>query len=153
MSHHEKAGARMRGDAVRVFDELIESTKAQQAFLNSCCDATWVSDEERRAIRWLLSALVDHRRRVRITGRLWRTLIPTEPVPCELVTDTNELLDENRHFAPFIAQWRAVVIGRTRVERDDFWRSLIELAEQNLARVRKPDCPGQVPVDEPASTN
>ena len=45
------------------FDELNESTKAQQAFLNSGGAATWNSDEERRAIRWLLSALIDHRRR------------------------------------------------------------------------------------------
>jgi len=30
----------------------------------------------------------------------------------ELVTETTDLLDENRHFEPFIAQWRAVVIGR-----------------------------------------
>ncbi len=135
MSHHQQVGAQMRGDAVRLFDELNESTKAQQALLNSCGDATWISDEERRAIRWLLSALVDHRRRIRVTGRLWRTLKSTEPVPCELVTETTEILDENRHFAPFIAQWRAVVVGRARVERNDFWRSMIELAELNLAGV------------------
>jgi hypothetical protein len=126
----------MRGDAVRVFDELNESTKAQQALLNSCGDATWIGDEERRAIHWLLSALIDHRRRIRVTGRLWRTLNPDEPVPCALVTETTELLDENRHFAPFIAQWRAVVIGRTRSERKEFWRSMIELAEMNLGAVR-----------------
>lgn len=136
MSHQQEAGARMRGDAVRVFGELNESTKAQQAFLNSCGDATWISDEERSAIRWLLSALIDHRRRIRVTARLWRTLNPSEPVPCELVTETAELLDENRHFAPFIAQWRAVVIGRTQVERKEFWRSMIELAELNLGGVR-----------------
>ncbi|MDT5056460.1 MAG: hypothetical protein QOE94_4104 [Mycobacterium sp.] len=137
MSHQQQLAAQMRGDAVRVFAELNESTKAQQAFLNSCADATWISDEERHAIRWLLSALVDHRRRIRVTGRLWRTLVPTEPVPCQLVTETTELLDENRHFAPFIAQWRAVVIGKARVERNDFWRSMIELAELNLAGVRE----------------
>ena len=85
MSHQQQLGAQMRGDAVRVFAELNESTKAQQAFLNSCGDATWISEEERRAIHWLLSALIDHRRRIRVTGRLWRTLNPTEPVPCELV--------------------------------------------------------------------
>ncbi len=126
----------MRGDAVRVFHELNESTKAQQAFLNSCGDATWISDEERRAIRWLLSALIDHRRRVRVTARLWRTLNSNEPVPCGLVSETADLLDENRYFAPFIAQWRAVVIGRTRVERKNFWRSMIELAELNLDEAR-----------------
>jgi hypothetical protein len=76
VSHHQQVGAQMRGDAVRVFDELNESTKAQQAFRNSCCDATWISEEERRAIHWLLSALIDHRRRIRVTGRLWRTLNP-----------------------------------------------------------------------------
>jgi hypothetical protein len=135
VSHHQLAGARMRGDAVRVFDELNESTKAQQAFLNSCGGATWISDEERRAIRWLLSTLIDHRRRIRVTARLWRTMNPNEPIPCELVTETADLLDENRHFAPFIAQWRAVVIGRTRLERKDLWHSMIELAELNLGRV------------------
>ena len=122
----------MRGDAVRVFEELNDTTKAQQAFLNSCSDATWISDEERRAIRWLLAAVIDHRRRIRVTARLWRSLHAAEPVPCELVTETTDLLDENRHFEPFIAQWRAVVIGRTRVERKDLWRSMIELAEANL---------------------
>ncbi|CAN5306165.1 hypothetical protein BH09ACT8_BH09ACT8_25230 [soil metagenome] len=132
MSHNQAAGARMRGDAVRVFEELNDSTKAQQAFLNSCNDATWISDDERRAVRWLLSALIDHRRRIRVTARLWRSLNAADPVPCELVTETTDLLDENRHFEPFIAQWRAVVIGRTRVERKDLWRSMIELAEANL---------------------
>lgn len=126
----------MRGDAVRVFAELNESTKAQQAFLNSCSDTVWMSDDERHAIRWLLSALVDHRRRIRVTGRLWRTLIATEPVPCDLVTQTTELLEENRHFAPFISRWRSVVVGRTRMERNDLWRSMIELAEMNLAGAR-----------------
>lgn len=122
----------MRGDAVRVFEELNDTTKAQQAFLNSCNDATWISDEERHAVRWLLAALIEHRRRIRVTARLWRSLHSAEPVPCELVTETTDLLDENRHFGPFIAQWRAVVIGRTRMERKDFWRSMIELAELNL---------------------
>jgi len=123
----------MRGDAVRVFSELNESTKAQQAFLNSCSDALWMNEDERRAVRWLLSALVDHRRRIRVTSRLWRTLLATEPVPCDLVTQTTELLEENRHFAPFIARWRSVVVGRTRMERNDLWHSMIELAELNLA--------------------
>lgn len=122
----------MRGDAVRVFAELNETTKAQQAILNSCADASWISDEQLRAIRWLLSALIEHRRRIRVTGRLWRSLNAADPVPCELVTETTELLDEHRHFEPFIAQWRAVVIGRTRVERQNFWRAVIELAETNL---------------------
>ena len=124
--------AQMRTEAVRVLHELNESTKAQQAFLNSCGDATWISDDERRAIRWLLSALVEHRRRVRITARMWRTLSPTESVGGELVSDTADLLDESRYFAPFIDQLRSVVIGQTRLERKRFWRSMIELAEQNL---------------------
>ncbi|OPX09473.1 hypothetical protein [Mycobacterium sp. AT1] len=128
----EMPAAQMRIEAVRVLQELNESTKAQQAFLNSCGDATWISDDERRAIRWLLSALVEHRRRVRITARMWRTLNATEPVGSELVSDTAELLDESRYFAPFIAQWRSVVIGHTRLERKRFWRSMIELAELNL---------------------
>lgn len=124
--------AHMRVEAVRVLHELNESTKAQQAFLNSCGDATWITDDERRAIRWLLSALVEHRRRVRITARMWRTLSPAESVGSELVSDTAELLDESRYFAPFIDQWRSVVIEQTRLDRKRFWRSMIELAELNL---------------------
>jgi hypothetical protein len=126
----------MRDEAVRVLHELNESTKAQQAFLNSCGDATWVGDEERRAIRWLLSALVDHRRRVRITARLWRTLNPAEPVGGDLVSDTVALLDENQSFTPLLEQWRAMVIGQTRLERNSFWRNLIEIAELNLVESR-----------------
>ncbi|TQR82723.1 hypothetical protein D8S82_30740 [Mycobacterium hodleri] len=129
---HQVPAAQMRTEAVRVLHELNESTKAQQAFLNSCGDATWISDDERRAIRWLLSALVEHRRRVRITARMWRTLSPAESVGSELVSDTAELLDESRYFAPFIDQWRSAVIGQTRLERKRFWRNMIELAEQNL---------------------
>ena len=129
---HQVPAAQMRTEAVRVLHELNESTKAQQAFLNSCGDATWISDDERRAIRWLLSALVEHRRRVRITARMWRTLSPTESVGSELVSDTADLLDESRYFAPFIDQWRSAVIGQTRLERKRFWRNMIELAEQNL---------------------
>lgn len=129
---HQVPAAQMRTEAVRVLHDLNESTKAQQAFLNSCGDATWISDDERRAIRWLLSALVEHRRRVRITARMWRTLSPTESVGSELVSDTADLLDESRYFAPFIDQWRSAVIGQTRLERKRFWRNMIELAEQNL---------------------
>lgn len=129
---HQVPAAQMRTEAVRVLHELNESTKAQQAFLNSCGDATWISDDERRAIRWLLSALVEHRRRVRITVRMWRTLSPTESVGSELVSDTADLLDESRYFAPFIDEWRSAVIGQTRLERKRFWRNMIELAEQNL---------------------
>lgn len=129
---HQVPAAQMRTEAVRVLHELNESTKAQQAFLNSCGDATWISDDERRAIRWLLSALVEHRRRVRITVRMWRTLSPTESVGSELVSDTADLLDESRYFAPFIDQWRSAVIGQTRLERKRFWRNMIELAERNL---------------------
>jgi hypothetical protein len=123
-------------DAVRVLQDLNELTKAQQSFLNSCGDATWVSDDERRAIRWLLAALVDHRRRVRVAIRLWRTMRPEEPVARSLVDETADLIDENRSFTPFIAQWRAVVVGRAQVERKTFWRSLIELAERNLCDER-----------------
>jgi hypothetical protein len=134
VSFDQVPAAKMRVEAARVLHELNESTKAQQAFLNSCGDATWISDDERRAIRWLLSALIDHRRRVRIAARLWRTLNPAEPVGSELVSDTVDLLDESRYFAPFIAQWRAVVIGQTRMERKTFWRGMIELAELNLEK-------------------
>jgi hypothetical protein len=132
MSFDQVPVAQMRIEAARVLHELNESTKAQQAFLNSCGDATWISDDERRAIRWLLSALIEHRRRVRITARLWRTLSPAEAVGSELVSETVDLLDESRYFTPFIAQWRAVVLGHTRVERKNFWRSMIELAQLNL---------------------
>lgn len=132
MKFQQVPAAQMRVEAARVLLELNESTKAQQAFLNSCCDATWISDDERRAIRWLLSALIEHRRRVRITARLWRSLSPSEPVGRELVSETADLLDESQYFTPFIAQWREVVIGRTRVDRKTFWRNMIALAEQNL---------------------
>lgn len=132
MTVSQAPAAQMRIEAIRVLHELNESTKAQQAFLNSCGDATWISDDERRAIRWLLSALVEHRRRVRIIARMWRTLNPDESAGSELVSDTAELLDESRYFAPFIDQWRSVVIGQTRLERKRFWRSMIELAELNL---------------------
>jgi hypothetical protein len=119
-------------EEARTLHELNEATKVQQAFLNSCGDATWISDEERQAIRWLLEALIDHRRRVRVATRLWRTLRSDEPVPRALVTETVQLIDENRRFAPVIAQWRAVVVGRVRIERKDLWRSMLELAEKNL---------------------
>jgi len=119
-------------DEVRVLQDLNESIKAQQAFLNSCGDATWIGDDERRAIRWLLSALIDHRRRVRSATRLWRTLQPGEPAPADLRAETIELLDENRTFGPYIAQWRGVVVGRARVERTDMWRSMRQLADTNL---------------------
>lgn len=120
------------GEEARVLLALNESTKVQQAFLNSCGDATWINDEQRVAIRWLLSALIDHRRRVRITARMWRTLNPDEQAPRALVAETVELIDENRRFVPFIAQWRAVVVGRAQVERKDLWRSMLALAESNL---------------------
>ncbi|MBS1692351.1 MAG: hypothetical protein JST91_09025 [Actinobacteria bacterium] len=122
----------MRAETVRVLDGLNDKTKAQQAFLNSCSDAIWISDDERKEIRWLLAALIDHRRRVRITVRLWRTLGPEESVDRALAAETSDLLDEHRHFGPFIAQWRAVVTARTRVERREFWRSMMEIAELNL---------------------
>jgi hypothetical protein len=141
MSHQREAGERMRGDAVRVLDELHQAAKAQQAFLNSCGDATWISDDERRAIRWLLSALIDHRRRLRVTARLWKTLNPNEPVACALVTETTELMDENRSFTPFIAQWRAVVVERTRTERYDLWHRMIELAQSNLGQTTRAAVP------------
>ncbi|CAN5124832.1 hypothetical protein BH11ACT6_BH11ACT6_48830 [soil metagenome] len=127
--------ARGGSDEAEALRELNESIKAQQAFLNSCGDATWISEEERRVVRWLLSALIDHRRRVRITTRLWCALNPNEPVPSALVAETVELIDENRRFVPYIAQWRATVVSRTRVERAELWRSMLELAESNLNQV------------------
>ncbi len=139
MSLGQRSAAQMPAEAIRVLEELNELTKAQQSFLNSCGDATWISDDDRRAIRWLLAALVDHRRRVRTATRLWRTLSREEPVARSLVTETADLLDENGYFAPFIAQWRAVVVGRTRVDRTTFWRSMIELAELNLSEARDVD--------------
>jgi hypothetical protein len=119
-------------EEARILEDLNQSIKVQQAFLNSCADATWIGDEERRAIRWLLSALIDHRRRVRTAARLWRTLGADGPTPCSLVAETVELIDENRRFEPFIARWRAAVVEQTRAERKALWRSMLELAEANL---------------------
>ncbi len=136
MNVQQVPAAQMRVEAARALDELNESTKAQQAFLNSCGDAAWISDDERRAIRWLLAALIEHRRRIRITARLWRSLSPSEPVDGKLVSETTDLLDESRYFTPFVAQWRDVVVGQTRLERTRFWRSMIELAERNLEEER-----------------
>lgn len=121
-------------EEARILLQLNDAIKAQQAFLNSCSDATWVSADERVAIRWLLGALVDHRRRVRTAARLWRTLHPDEDASPELRRETVELLDENRSFRPYIAQWRGVVVGHARVERTDMWRSMRELADTNLGR-------------------
>lgn len=136
MRTQDAADALVRGEAVRVLTALGESTKAQQAFLNSCADATWVSDEERSAIRWLLAALIDHRRRMRVAIRLWRTLNAGEQASRGLVSETTELLDENRHFEPFISEWRTVVLAQTRMERTTFWRRMIELAELNIGESR-----------------
>ncbi|AQA01513.1 hypothetical protein BVC93_02635 [Mycobacterium sp. MS1601] len=135
ITHHARRRSTVIEEVV-VLQQLNESIKAQQAFLNSCGDATWISDDERRAIRWLLSALIDHRRRVRTAARLWRTLQPGEPAPQDLRDETVELLDENRSFGPYIAQWRGVVVGQARVERTDMWRSMRELAESNLGLPR-----------------
>jgi hypothetical protein len=129
--------AQMRGETVRVLTTLNESTKAQQAFLNSCSDAPWIGEEDRTAIRWLLAALIDHRRRVRIAIRLWRTLNADEPASGGLVAETTDLLDENRHFEPFIAQWRARVLSQTRLERNTFWRQMMETAELNIDQSRE----------------
>lgn len=126
----------IKAEAVRVLDELNETTKSQQAFLKSCGDAVWIGDEERRAIRWLLSALVEHRRRLRTAVRMWRAMGHDEPAGRALVALTADLLDENRSFAPFVAQWRDAVVGRLLVERNTFWRSMIELAEANLVDTR-----------------
>lgn len=130
-------GAQVRGETVRVLTALNESTKAQQAFLNSCSDAPWIGDDDRTAIRWLLAALIDHRRRVRVAIRLWRTLNADEPASRGLVSETTDLLDENRHFTPFISQWRAVVLRQTRLERNTFWRKMMETAELNIHESRE----------------
>lgn len=132
MSVHRTPVVELRSEEARVLHELNDLIKTQQAFLNSCSDAAWISEEERRAIRWLLSALIDHRRRVRMAARMWRTLNPGEQAPRGLAAETVELIDENRRFAPYVAQWRAVVVGRARVERNELWRSMLELAEANL---------------------
>lgn len=130
-------GGLIKAEAIRVLDELNDTTKAQQAFLKSCGDAAWIGDEERRAIRWLLSALVEHRRRLRTATRLWRAMAHDEPAGRSLVAVTVELLDENTSFAPFVAQWREAVVGQVSLERNIFWRSMIELAQSNLT-----DAPG-----------
>ena len=123
---------RIQTEAVRVLDDLNETTKSRQAFLKSCGDAAWLGDDERRAIRWVLSALVEHRRRLRATARMWRALGVDEPADRALVAITGDLLDEDRYFAPIVAQWREAVVGRIYLERNTFWRSMIELAEANL---------------------
>lgn len=121
-----------RVEEAAILDDLNQSIKVQQAFLNSCADSTWIGDEERQAIRWLLSALIDHRRRVRTSARLWRTLGADEPTPRCLVAETVELIDENRRFEPFIARWRAAAVEQARAQRKELWRSMLELAEANL---------------------
>jgi hypothetical protein len=126
----------IHADAIRVLNELNETTKAQQAFLKSCGDAAWIGDDERRAIRWLLTALVEHRRRLRTAVRMWRAMGHDEPAGRALVAVTVDLLDENRSFTPFVAQWREAVVGRVSLERNDFWRSMIELAQSNLTEAR-----------------
>lgn len=136
MSAYRAAVVDARAQEARVLQELNDLIKTQQAFLNSCSDAAWIGDDERRAIRWLLAALVDHRRRVRVAARMWRTLQPDEQAPRALAEETVELIDENRRFTPYVAQWRAVVVGRARVERNDLWRSMLELAEANLGPAR-----------------
>ncbi|MGB3482988.1 MAG: hypothetical protein WBB07_12330 [Mycobacterium sp.] len=136
MSAYRAPVAELRSEEARVLHELNDLIKMQQAFLNSCSDATWISEDERAAIRWLLSALIDHRRRVRVAARMWRTLHPDERASRALAEETVELIDENRRFSPYIAQWRAVVVERARVERNDMWRSMLELAEANLGPKR-----------------
>ena len=124
--------AAVREDVVTALKGLHEFTKAQQAFLNSCSDAAWVTDEDRRAIRWLLDALAEHRRRVRVTLRLWRTLSERERLDGRLVAETSALLDENHYFVPHLAKWREIVTERTAAERKAFWDNMITLAQRNL---------------------
>ncbi len=38
----------IHADAIRVLNELNETTKAQQAFLKSCGDAAWIGDAPRQ---------------------------------------------------------------------------------------------------------
>lgn len=123
----------VRAETVDVLADLNEAVKAQQAFLNSCADALWASADQRRAIRWLLAALIDHRRRIRAVLRLWRTLSASDPVERALVAETTELLDENRRFAPYVDAWRAVATGQLRSERQVFWHQMAELAQCNLS--------------------
>ncbi|GAS99259.1 uncharacterized protein RMCC_6224 [Mycolicibacterium canariasense] len=130
------AGGLIQAEAVRVLDELNDTAKSRQAFLKGCGDAAWIDDEQRRAIRWLLSALVEHRRRLRTAARIWRAMGHDEPAGRALVAATADLLDENRSFAPFVAQWRDAVVVRLSMERDSFWRSMLELAEANLVDTR-----------------
>lgn len=124
---------RTREEVVRRLDELNDTTKAKQAFLNSCSDATWITDEQRCEIRWLLDALIEHRRRVRTMTRIWRSMSPQENVSHSLVGETSSLIDESDYFSPFIDKWRSVVVGRTSCDRQAFWRSMRELAELNLS--------------------
>lgn len=129
MRQHPVPAGPPEAQALQSLNDVI---KTQQAFLNSCMDQTWIGDEERQAIRWLLSAMVDHRRRIRVAARVWRTLRPREPVAAALVAETAELIDEYRRFVPYVDRWRALIIDRNRAERGDLWRGLLELAQANL---------------------
>lgn len=123
---------RMRGNVIAALNELQELAKSQQALLNSCSDAAWTTVDDREAIRWLLDALGEHRRRVRITTRLWRTLADGESLDGRLVAETSALFDENGYFVPHLAKWRDIVTERTVIERKVFWRNMITLAQGNL---------------------
>ena len=126
--------------AVDVLTALEASVKSHSAFVSSCCDADWIDEDGRIAVRWLLSALREHRRRLRRAIRLWRTLSAADPVDGALVTATNELLDENRFFAPHIARWRSAAVGSLEIDRVSFWRHMAALAAANLHEAQK-GCP------------
>lgn len=116
-------------DSLRTIDD---SVKAQSALLNGCCDAEWLDDDSRTSVRWLLSALREHRRNLRKMSRVWRALGVDDHIDGELVAATADLLDEHRSFRPHLEHWRAAAVAGIRSDRSRFWRDMLDLAEANL---------------------
>ncbi|KPH20752.1 hypothetical protein AN948_05165 [Rhodococcus sp. ADH] len=121
-----------RDGVVKALCALNDTTKRQQSLLNSCSDAEWLGEDERRAVRSLLDALIEHRRRVRVMIRLWRSLCLDDVLEEGLVRETSQIIDENRYFVPHVDKWRNAVIKREGLERELFWRGMIDLAQANL---------------------
>lgn len=124
--------ALLRTRIIDVLHDLEESIKGQTALLNGCCDADWIDEDARASVRWLLSALREHRRRVRQTARVWRTLAKDDSVHDELVSVTEEILDEHRYFRPYVENWRMATVAGIRSDRQAFWNDVMQLAQANL---------------------
>lgn len=83
-------------------------------------------------MRWLLSALREHRRNLRKMSRVWRALGVDDHIDGQLVAATADLLDEHRSFRPHIEYWRSAAVAGIRSDRSRFWRDMLDLAESNL---------------------